>query len=368
MTPKRRYQRDLDQGLIVADAAQQKAVELLDRLYQELIPLQEFRGKGFLGRLGLQFPGSRATVPQGVYLWGGVGRGKTYLMDVFHDSLPFSEKLRTHFHRFMQDIHRELRGQRGQKDPLARVAADIADQVKVICFDEFFVADIGDAMILSALLETLLDRGVVLVATSNIEPAKLYENGLQRARFLPAIKMLQNSLRVHCLEGVTDYRLRNLNRTRLFHAPLDSDSDARLRESFASLSPDFEEAEQDTDIEILGRRIRSRYVSDDVVWFDFDQLCEGPRSVYDYIEIARLYHAVLLGNIPRMGADRDDQVRRFINLVDELYDRGVKLVMTAAVPMAELYDGTVLSAEFQRTLSRLTEMQSHEYLARPHRP
>ncbi|MEZ5491364.1 MAG: cell division protein ZapE [Gammaproteobacteria bacterium] len=367
-SPRQRYQRDLDTKVIQLDRAQLEAVKRLDTLHRDLLLWRERMQSGPLGRIAMFLNREDPNPPRGLYFWGGVGRGKTYLMDVFYESLPFPNKLRTHFHRFMQRVHHELSGLKGEKDPLKKVAGRIADEASVVCFDEFFVSDIGDAMILSGLLEALFERHVVLITTSNIEPDRLYENGLQRARFLPAIKLLSENLETFHLDGGTDYRLRNLARAELYHYPLNAEGDAALQRNFANLAPDYAEAQVDQVIEILGRPIVSRYVSDDVAWFDFDQLCGGPRSVHDYIELSRIYHAVLLGNVPQLGDQRGDQARRFVNLVDELYDRGVKLIMTAAVPLPDLYNGTGLRAEFERTGSRLLEMQSHDYLARPHRP
>jgi cell division protein ZapE len=257
---------------------------------------------------------------------------------------------------------------KGEKDPLRIVGARISAAARVVCFDEFFVADIGDAMILAGLLQALFEQGTVMVSTSNIEPQRLYENGLQRQRFLPAIALIEAHMRVVELDGETDYRLRSLSKARLFHSPLDELAEPMLRASFEQLSPDFAEAEQDKVIEILGRPIASRFCSDDVIWFDFEALCDGPRSAFDYVEIARLYHAVLLGEVPQLGPDDEDRARRLINLVDELYDRGVKLIMTAAVPLDSLYVGGRLLSVFERTRSRQLEMQSHDYLTRPHRP
>jgi len=368
MTPLQRYQADLDKGLIFADDAQRLAIGLLEDLYQELISEHQRRRKGFLRRVQSLFGKDARETLVGIYFWGGVGRGKTYLMDIFYDCLPFDFKLRTHFHRFMQRVHQDLRRLKGQKDPLKQVAAEIAADARVICFDEFFVSDIGDAMILAALLDELFARGVVLITTSNIEPSRLYENGLQRDRFLPAISLLEKNLQIHELGGSTDYRLRCLSQAELYHWPLDAASDALMLGNFTNLAPDFDEAVKGETVEILGRPIASRYCADDVIWFDFEKLCGGPRSVHDYIELARLYHAVLVGKMPQLDADKDDQARRFIHLVDELYDRGVKLILSAAVPMNDLYSGTVLRVEFQRTESRLLEMQSHEYLSRPHKP
>jgi cell division protein ZapE len=366
LTPLQRYQADLAKPGFVRDAAQQMAVEHLQRLYDELVAAELAAPSGVVKRLLSRFGRERSEPIRGLYFWGGVGRGKTYLMDLFYESLPFPRKLRSHFHRFMQRVHRELRELAGEKNPLDLVARKIADEARVICFDEFFVTDITDAMILGTLFERLFGHGVTLVATSNIVPENLYKDGLQRARFLPAIALLQRHTQVLNVDGGTDYRLRTLEQAELYHSPLDAAADESLRRSFEALAP--EPGLVDQQIEIEGRMLRARRVAEDVIWFDFAELCDGPRSQNDYIELAREYHTVLVGNMPQLGADKDDQARRFINLVDEFYDRNVKLVLAAAVPLERLYAGGRLSFEFERTRSRLLEMQSHDYLARPHRP
>ena len=236
----------------------------------------------------------------------------------------------------------------------------------MVCFDEFFVTDIADAMILGGLMEALFARGVTLVATSNIEPARLYENGLQRQRFLPAIALIEQHTLVLNVDAGVDYRLRTLEKAELYHYPLDAEADVSLRESFERLAPHA--ATEGESLQINGRAIRTRSLADDVVWFDFAELCGGPRSQNDYIELAREFHAVVLSGVPALGAGNDDAARRFINLVDEFYDRNVKLVMAADRQLMDLYDGDRLRFEFQRTVSRLQEMQSHDYLARGHRP
>jgi cell division protein ZapE len=265
----------------------------------------------------------------------------------------------------MQRVHRELRDCAGEKDPLRLVGARIAREARLLCFDEFFVADITDAMLLAGLFEELFARGVTLVATSNVAPDDLYRDGLQRARFLPAIEMIKRHTRVIDVDGGIDHRLRVLEQAELYHSPLDDAAEANLMRCFASLAPETPVAE--CVLEVEGRPIRARYCADDVVWFDFDDVCDGPRSQNDYIELAREYHAVLIGGVPVFTAETDDQARRFINLVDEFYDRNVKLVLAGAAPLAELYAGGRLAFEFRRTVSRLMEMQSHEYLARAHR-
>jgi cell division protein ZapE len=286
-------------------------------------------------------------------------------MDLFFEGIPFENKLRTHFHRFMQRVHHELRDCAGQKNPLRLIGSRIAREARLLCFDEFFVADITDAMLLAGLFEELFARGVTLVATSNVVPDELYKDGLQRARFLPAIEMIKRHTRVFNVDGGIDHRLRLLEQAELYHYPLDDSAEESLMRSFTSLAPEAPVAGRVLEVE--GRGIRSRFCADDVVWFDFAELCDGPRSQNDYIELAREFHAVLVGGVPVFSADKDDQARRFINLVDEFYDRNVKLVLSAAAPVGELYAGGRLSFEFQRTVSRLLEMQSHDYLGRPHR-
>jgi cell division protein ZapE len=363
--PWRRYQEDLERDDFSPDAAQEKAVRLLDDLYRRLLDAQRVNG-GLVARLARRLGRAPVEPEVGLYLWGGVGRGKTYLMDTFYDCLPFDRKLRVHFHRFMQRVHGELKALDGEKNPLLRVADRLAEEARVICFDEFFVTDIADAMLLGGLMEALFARGVTLVATSNIEPQRLYENGLQRQRFLPAIALIEKYTRVVNVDGGVDYRLRTLETAELYHTPLDAAADESLRHSFDRLA--VEPGKHWERLEINGRYLTCRCLADDVVWFEFPELCDGPRSQNDYIELAKIFHAVLLSGVPALGAGTDDQARRFVNLVDEFYDRNVKLVIAAARPLPELYQGGRLEFEFQRTVSRLQEMQSHEYLTRPHRP
>jgi cell division protein ZapE len=370
MTPIERYQGDLNREDFSYDPAQERAVLKLQDLYERLMLAdQSSRKVSFLGRLSNRF---KADVParpvKGLYFWGGVGRGKTYLMDAFYDSLPIEKKMRAHFHRFMQRVHKELRLLEGEKNPLSLLADKLAAEAKIICFDEFFVSDITDAMILGGLFEQLFGRGVSLVATSNIIPDGLYQNGLQRSRFLPAIALINEHTEVVNVDGGVDYRLRALEQAELYHYPLDDEAERSLRGSFVQLSPDTEHVVHDKVLEVEGRPIVAKSVSDDVAWFEFTALCDGPRSQNDYIELAREFHAVLISNVPQMSVATDDLARRFINLVDEFYDRNVKLVISAAVSLEHLYLGGKLSFEFERTQSRLLEMQSHDYLAKGHRP
>lgn len=371
MTPMERYQKDLTREDFRHDPSQEMAVALLQDLYERLVSAREKElapvGVGQRLLRAISGPPKR-ELQKGLYFWGGVGRGKTYLMDNFFESLPFNEKMRAHFHRFMKRVHQDLKALGGEKNPLEKVADGIAAEARVICFDEFFVSDITDAMILGGLIRALFERGVSLVATSNIVPDGLYKDGLQRARFLPAIDMLNLHTQVVNVDGGVDYRLRILEQAELYHYPLGAESEASLLQSFENLVPDKEEIRANVEIEVEGRPIRSRFEAEDVVWFEFVSLCDGPRSQNDYIELAREYHAVLIANIPCMGRDTDDQARRFINLVDEFYDRNVKLIVSAEVGLESLYAGGKLNFEFERTQSRLLEMQSRDYLARAHKP
>lgn len=364
--PLERYRAELERPGFAYDPSQERAVLALQQLWECLVHRPE---PGAIRRLAAALRGDRSggrEPVRGLYLWGGVGRGKTHLMDLFFESLPFSERQRTHFHRFMQHVHQQLRELTGQKNPLKIVGERIAEGVRVLCFDEFFVSDITDAMLLAGLLEELFARGVTLVVTSNVEPCNLYRDGLQRQRFLPAIALIERHARVLNVDGGIDHRLRLLEQAELYHTPLDDGADRSLARSFASLSP--EPARENVDIEVEGRPVRVRKLGENAAWFDFRDLCEGPRSQNDYIWLAREFTAVLLANVPVLDASRDDAARRLVNLVDEFYDRSVKLVVSAEAPPQGLYTGTRLAFEFQRTASRLIEMQSHAYLARPHRP
>jgi len=369
MNPQQRYQSDLEAGLISADPQQQRIVQYLQTLFEALSNTRSPAGGLFaaMGRLFQRTHRDSPAQPQGIYLWGGVGRGKTYLMDILCECLPAEIRLRTHFHRFMQSIHTELRELQGVANPLEQVAENLAARYRVVCFDEFFVLDIGDAMILGGLLDALFRRGVVLVTTSNIDPDGLYQNGLQRARFLPAIALLKAHTQVLQIGEGADYRLRTLSQATLFYHPDDAASTALMTESFRRLVPDPSAVIENHAIEILGRIIQARLSADDVVWFEFGELCDGPRSAYDYVEVAKLFHAVFVSAVPPLTDDMKDQVRRFINLVDELYDRRVKLIIAAAVPLTAFYPGNLLAFEFERTRSRLIEMQSYEYLGDEHR-
>lgn len=364
-TPWARYQADLEQPGFSHDPAQEDAVKALQTLFDQLLAQRESEKK-LTGRLGRLFGRSSDPV-SGLYFWGGVGRGKTYLMDTFFQTLPFEDKGRMHFHHFMRRVHRGLKEHKGQANPLDLVAEEISRESRVLCFDEFFVTDIGDAMILANLLRSLFERGVTLVATSNIPPDNLYKDGLQRTLFLPAIELIKRHTRVLNVDGGIDYRLRTLTQAPIFYTPVDEQSEQALGVAFERLVPEKDAIEEDYSLDILGRNITARRYCDDVAWFDFDALCDGPRSQNDYIELARHFHAVLISRVPVFNGRNDDRARRFINLVDEFYDRQVKLLLSTQAPIDQLYKDGRLSFEFQRTVSRLQEMQSEEFLAREHR-
>lgn len=368
MQPLDRYQADLAAKLIEPDAEQKRVVGYLDDLYSRLqsAPPAE---QSWLVRIwqGLAGKTAKSEPIKGLYVWGGVGRGKTYLMDMFYDCLPATRKQRTHFYRFMQQIHKSLAELQGETDPLRAIASRIAKETDVLCFDEFFVSDIGDAMILGGLLEALFNERVVLVATSNVKPDLLYENGLQRERFLPAIALLNDNTTVVEVAAGTDYRLERLSNSELYLYPPQPSLEEKLLKSFKDLAPDHLSIQENAAISILDRSIQSRFCSEDVVWFDFAELCEGPRSAFDYVEIAKLFHALILSGVPQLDDTRVDAARRFVSLIDELYDRRVKLIVAAEVALADLYVGTALEFEFERTSSRLVEMQSHDYLCASHR-
>ncbi len=362
MTPEVRYQQDLSREDFSQDAAQAIAVKHLQKLYERLC---QNPSPGITGKLKAML-GQQPPPVKGLYFWGGVGRGKTYLMDTFYQCLPFEQKLRMHFHHFMRRVHQELTELEGQKNPLKIVAEHIAREAKIICFDEFFVSDITDAMILAGLFEQLFQQGVCLVATSNVEPKNLYKDGLQRARFLPAIDLLYQHTEVLNIDGGVDYRLRVLQQAQMYYTPLTPSTSEKLQEVFDNLAPDRSLTEQAIIITINDRPIQSIRICEDIGWFTFTELCGGPRSQNDYIELARLFQTIILEALPIMGAGDDDIARRFINLVDEFYDRSVKLILSSDASLDQLYPDGRLSFEFQRTRSRLQEMQSTDYLARSH--
>jgi len=363
-TVRERYLRELSARGYVCDVAQLAVVERLDALRARLAQENQ---PGLWRRITRRLH-SRGTAvdTRGIYLWGSVGRGKTWLVDLFYDSLSLRARQRRHFHHFMRDIHLRLKQSGAVRDPLELLARRMAAHTRLLCLDELFVSDIADAMLLAGLFEALLRHGVMLVITSNSPPQGLYRDGLQRARFLPAIQLLEHELEVIAIDGALDYRLRQLQRQPIYLDAKSASVGAALHRLFDDLAS--EHGDNSTHLKICGRSLQAIRRRGDVVWFGFSTLCEGPRSQEDYVEIAREFHAVVLSDVPVFdGAQRDNAARRFIALVDEFYDQGVKLVVSAAAAPTDLYRGERLQFEFQRTSSRLIEMQTQEYLARPHR-
>ncbi len=365
MTPLKRYQQDVAEHGFQHDEAQKQAVVALDKLYHAIVDFQSApipqlsKWQKLMGKKA-ELP----TPPKGLYFWGGVGRGKTYLMDAFYDALPTQRKMRVHFHRFMYRVHDELKRLGDVENPLSKVADTFKREADVVCFDEFFVSDITDAMILATLLQEMFKRQMILVATSNIEPENLYRNGLQRARFLPAIDMILQRCDVLNVDSGVDYRLRTLEQAEIYHFPLDEQASINLTNYYQQLTSDRKNAAHL--VEINHRQIEVIEASEGVLHATFSQLCQTARSQNDYIELSRIYHTVLLADVKQMDRKIDDAARRFIALVDEFYERNVKLIISAQVAMDDLYTEGQLEFEFKRCLSRLTEMQSHEYLAREH--
>jgi cell division protein ZapE len=354
------YEESLQRNGHVEDSAQLDVIARFEDLQARLLAQRPRKG----GLRTMFFRSEPREFLTGLYIWGGVGRGKTFLMDLFFENLPIEQKRRVHFHRMMHDVHKRMKTLSFVEDPLDKIAASLAQNTRVLCFDEFFVSDIGDAMILGRLLEGLFSRGVTLVTTSNSHPDDLYKEGLQRQRFLPAIELLKRHTDVVNMDGGTDYRLRILQKAGTYLTPDDAKATEKLNYFFNETAST--KVATDIDLDINGRDIRARRCAKGVAWFRFTDICDGPRSQADYIEIARWYPLVIISGVPQLDALRDDQARRFVSLVDEFYDRRVKLILSADVEAPDLYVGSRLSFEFARTLSRLVEMQSAAYLALPH--
>jgi cell division protein ZapE len=359
--PSQAWQAGVADGRWQHDPAQAAALVELDRLHRELVAAHP---ESLLDRLAARLRAPEAV--RGLYLWGRVGRGKTFLVDLLYDGLGEVPRQRWHFHRFMGEVHARLRALPDTADTLSVVARELAGELRLLVLDEFFVGDIGDAMILGRLLDRLVAQGVTLATTSNIPPDELYRDGLQRASFLPAIALIQAHCTVWQLDSPQDHRLRKLTHAATYLSPLGEAAEAALAAHFDRLAG---KAPRGTpSLRINDRDIPCKAIADGVAWFEFAALCEGPRSAADYIELARSFHTVLVSNVPRLGADREDPARRFVHLVDEFYDRHVNLLLSAAAEPLSLYQGQRLEREFERTSSRLVEMQSAEYLALEHRP
>ena len=353
MNVKQVYETELVSRGYAADPAQLYAIDALEHCADEWSIFKKQRSNSFKKLI------NRPNTPKGVYMYGGVGRGKSFLMDCFYSAVPLKRKTRLHFHEFMREVHRELRDLQGTVNPLDELGKRIAKRYRLICFDEFHVADITDAMLLQRLLSALFNNGVGFVTTSNFKPDDLYPNGLHRDRILPAIELLKSNLQVICVDNGTDYRRRTLEDLKLYHTPLDSEANNQMMQAFMRLA---ESQDENPVLQIESRQIQARRRAGGVVWFDFKTLCGGPRSQNDYLEIAAQFHTVLLSDVPAMPVRMASEARRFTWLIDVLYDRRVKLIMSAAVRPEALYSEGPLAHEFPRTISRLNEMQTDEFL------
>jgi cell division protein ZapE len=354
MSVKENYQKELQVRGFHSDPAQLRAIDALERCANEWAAYKEKRSNRLKKLI------NRPPIPRGVYMYGGVGRGKSFLMDCFFDAVPIQRKTRLHFHEFMREVHRELRALQGTVNPLDVLGKQISQRYKLICFDEFHVADITDAMILHRLLDALFDNGVGFVTTSNFKPDDLYPNGMHRDRIMPAIALLNQELDVINVDNGTDYRRRTLEQVDLYHCPMGEQADAAMDDAFKRLA---ECPDENPVLHIEAREIKARRRAGGVVWFDFKDICGGPRSQNDYLEIATQFHTVLLSDVPYMPVRRAAEARRFTWLIDVLYDRRVKLILSAEVAPEALYTEGPMAHEFPRTVSRLNEMQSAEFLA-----
>ena len=348
------------------DASQLLAVARLQRLSEDLIGLEKLESS-FIRLL------AKKRVVKGMYLWGGVGRGKSFLMDSFFNCAPVAKKRRIHFHRFMQEVHQRMNALTGQAEPLAAMARDVAKETRLLCLDEFHITDITDAMLMRKLLEGLMEQGVVVLTTSNFEPDALYMHGLQRTQFMPAIDLIKQRFDIVNVDDGTDYRLRELEKAGVYHTG--ADADVRMRDEFIAIAR--HDISEEGELEIEGRSVPVRRHARDVAWFDFNALCDGPRGKPDYIELSKRYHTVMVSHVPQFSAGMADKLRRFVWMIDEFYDRRVKLIISAPVAadaliveadQADAFQANLNASLKDRLVSRLTEMQSHDYLAQPHMP
>lgn len=362
MTPLESYQHDLKRSNFKADISQQHAVELTNNLFKKLVEVNQLGqdAPGLWDRLFKKKP----DYIKGLYFWGGTGRGKTYLIDCFYECLPFKEKHRIHFHHFMMDVHEQLRTLPKSTDPLITIAENFSSQYQVLCLDEFHIHDIADAMLMVGLLKMLVNNGVTIVASSNIAIKDLYKNGLQRERFIEVIKLLEQVTIEYDLGDSIDYRFNALEKSTIYFVGFNDETTTTLTECFESIIPT--KAKHNRQIEINNRMLDYIAEADDVIWFDYSEICESARSAHDYIEIAQIYTTVVVSNIPVMNEEYDSAAKRFIHFIDALYDHNVKFICSAEAQPDKLYVGKRLAFAFDRTISRLTEMQTKNYLALPH--
>jgi cell division protein ZapE len=363
ITPSQAYAQGVSAGRWQADPAQQALLGELDRIQRQLLAAEP---DGAWEKFAARFREREAV--KGLYLWGRVGRGKTFLADLLFDAVDGVAKTRWHFHAFMQLIHARLKTLAGQSDTLAIVAKDLAADMRLLVLDEFFVSDIGDAMILGRLFEQLIARGVTVVTTSNTPPRELYRDGLQRASFLPAIALIEAHCTVWQLDSAQDYRLRQLTSAPVYYQPLGALAEQQLTLCFERLCDGLPVSIAPLTINDREIAVRRQATGHGVIWFEFAELCDGPRSAADYVELARHFHTLLISNVPRFDGGNEDAALRFVYLIDELYDRHVNLLLSAATEPLSLYQGNRVERQFERTSSRLIEMQSNEYLAQEHRP
>ena len=359
------YQISIDSGELEADPFQQQAILELQSIYNTVLTLANSINHHFLKHFLTSFSSKPKPIKKGLYLWGGVGRGKTLLVDYFFNLVPTDKKLRLHFHRFMQLVHEELSALKHIEDPLKIVAKKLANRVDLLCLDEIHVNDITDAMLLGKLFEYLFENEIILVTTSNYQPNDLYKNGLQRERFIPAIQLLKKYTNVVQMGGNEDYRLKTLEKSAVYHIASGAISESHLQSYFHQIAA-IELHQDRNDIIIKQRRLPVKMWADGVVWFDFNQICNTARSTADYIQIANIFHTVLISDIPIMDASMDDIARRFVNMMDEFYDLRVNLIVSAQAVPERLYTGKRLQFEFERTASRLREMQTEKYMAVKH--